>query len=546
MGRRQPQLALQGPGFDVSASALQNSTNVVTDPAAHHGASRFAHDVATWIPKRGSADWDLLPDLTNLVIRSRDIERNNGVAKGGVQTITDNVVGTGLRLSARPDYMALGQTKEWAQDWRRKVESIWCAWWWTTACHAGDTMTGDQMTAQQFKAGINNGSYIGLPLWIPDRGDGFSTKLQTVEADRLSQPYGAFESSRMRGGIEFGIYGEPIAYNIKRTHPGDPWINTDAFGWERIPRRTEFGRLRVIHGFDPERSGQSRGKPLLTSVLPQFKQLDRYTNAEIMAAVVNAMVAMVIESPMSHEQVMELFENDGNRYQAAREAHAVSLRGGTAISTFPGDKVSGFLPQRPASGFGAFIENIYRIIGVGLDMPYELLMKDFSKTNYSSARAAMLEAWRSFNRRRDWLGTQWMDPIYWLFLEEMVNAGRIDAPGFYENRWAYQRCKWIGPGRGWVDPVKEADASVIRINANLSTLEQECAEQGLDWEEVLEQRAAEIAYMKKLGLEIVTIPRSPTAYISDTEQNPSQGPALPPGEPSNSPPPNQGSGARVA
>ena len=82
--------------------------------------------------------------------------------------------------------------------------------------------------------------------------------------------------------------------------------------------------------------------------------------------------------------------------------------------------------------------------------------------------------------------------------EEAVNKGLVDAPDFYENRYAYTRCKWIGPGRGWVDPVKEAQACQIRMNIGLSTLENECASQGLDWEEVLEQRAREKERMKKL------------------------------------------------
>lgn len=518
------------PGFDKAGASIERHSNV-----AHSGASLSSTDVVAWRPRRGSADTDLLRELPELVGRSRDIERNNGVAKGGIQTVIDNVVGTGLRLSARPDYMALGKDKAWSKEWRRGVESLWASYWWTTACHAGDTMTGDQMTAQQFRAGLTNGELLALPLWITDRGDGFSTKIQTVEADRLSQPWGEFESSKQRGGIQFGDYGEPIGYWIRKTHPGDMFQDINQIGWEFVPRRTEFGRLRVIHAFDPERSGQSRGKPLLTSILPQFKQIDRYTSAEIMAAVVNAMIAMTIETPLDNDSIVDLFSKDSTAYLKARQDHAVGLKAGSMIPLFPGDKATSFLPQRPASGFGAFVENIYRVIGVAMDMPYELLMKDFSKTNYSSARAAMLEAWRSFYRRRDWLGTQWMDPIYGLWLEEMVNAGRIEAPGFYENRWAYQRCKWIGPGRGWVDPVKEADASVIRVNANLSTLEQECAEQGLDWEEVLEQRAAEIAYMKVLGLEIVTIPRSPSGYISDTEQDPKTGPQAPPAEPATAP-----------
>jgi lambda family phage portal protein len=143
---------------------------------------------------------------------------------------------------------------------------------------------------------------------------------------------------------------------------------------------------------------------------------------------------------------------------------------------------------------------VYRQIGVALGIPYELVIKDFSKTNYSSARAALLEAWRFFLARRAWLATYWAQPVYALWLEEAVNAGLIDAPDFYENRAYYQRAKWIGPGRGWVDPVKEAQAAQIRMDIMVSTLEDECAEQGNDWVDVLEQRAIEQARMRELGL----------------------------------------------
>ena len=95
----------------------------------------------------------------------------------------------------------------------------------------------------------------------------------------------------------------------------------------------------------------------------------------------------------------------------------------------------------------------------------------------------------------------WLRPIYELWLEEAVNAGVVDAPGFYENRYAYTRCRFIFGGRGWVDPVKEATASKIRRESMVSTLEQECAEQGLDVEEVLDQQAIEKQMMLDRGLD---------------------------------------------
>jgi lambda family phage portal protein len=455
-----------------------------------------ARDIASWIPPQGSADTDLLDDLPQLVYRSRDIHRNNGIAHGGIQTIVDNVVGTGMRLSARPDYTALGKTKEWAAQWAVVTQALYHSWWWSTACHAGDTLTGDQLTALTMASGLTNGEALTLPVWVPNRGDGYATKLQLVESDRLCNPPVEPETRLFHGGIEFDSqYGMPLYYNIRKIHPGerffDPTEPMAQFDSVRIPRRTSWGRLRVIHTFDTERNGQTRGKPLLSAVLPQFKNIDRYAQAELQAAVANAMIAGIITTPLDQENIVELFRNDAEKYMQMRQDAAVKLSSGSMIPLFPGDSMQSFLPQRPAAQFGAFVENIYRIIGVGLDLPYELLLKDFSKTNYSSARAALLEAWRSFMRRRDWLGTMWLDPIYGLFLEEMVNAGRIDAPGFYENRSAYCRCKWIGPGRGWVDPVKEAQAAQLRIDAGLSTAEDECAEQGKDWEEVYEQLARE-------------------------------------------------------
>jgi capsid protein len=111
-----------------------------------------------------------------------------------------------------------------------------------------------------------------------------------------------------------------------------------------------------------------------------------------------------------------------------------------------------------------------------------------------------LEAWRYFNGRRRWLTDYWLRPLYELWLEEAVNAGQIEAPGFYENKYAYTRARFIFGGRGWVDPVKDANASQIRMSGNVSTLEQECAEQGLDYEEVLDQRALEKQMMEARGL----------------------------------------------
>lgn len=515
---------------------------------AHHGASQTNRDIAGWHASRGSADSDLLPDLAQLQYRARDIRRNNGFAHGIVQTAVDNIVGSGLRLSAQPDYLALQQigpqfTKEWADEWGATYESIFHEWWWSTACHAGDTLTGDMLTEQVLFSKFDNGGSLTLPLWIPDRGDGYATKLQTVEIDRLSNPNGQPNEVKQRGGIKFDDYGVPLGYFIRDGHPGDAYFlnNTaNAFRWEFVPRRTAFGRLRVIHDFDGDRADQTRGKPLLSAVLDQFKNIDRYAKAEIQAAVYNAMIWGAITTPLEHDEIVELFKGNEAGYMKARADHAVAMRAGTLATLFPGDKLESFMPQRPNAQFGVFMENVERIISVGADMPWELAKKNFSQSNYSNTRAAMLEAWRSFNRRRDRLGAGWLDPINGLFMEEMVNAGRIEAPRYYEFRRAYQRCSWIGPGRGYVDKTKEVTGDLLSLDGNVNTLQRICAEQGLHWREVLDQRATERRYADSIGLPSLAA----TSVRVTTQETPQQDEASQ-GQPGQ-PPQKQGDGTSTS
>lgn len=494
MGNRRQQLRAQRRQGGLGISAV-----------SHQGASLTSPQLSSWLPVAASADADLLPELGTLVARSRDLARNNGIAAAGVQTLVDNVVGTGLRLSALPDYKTLGRDDKWALSWQRRTETLWREWSKSTQCDAARTLNFAGLTELMFRSQILNGDAIALPLWLRRPGGRFATCLQIVEADRLSNPNGQLDSDRLRGGIEYDGYGAPIAYHIRKSHPGDYLMGVASVAgeWERIPAFTAWGRPRVIHLHDKERSGQSRGKPDMSPVIQQFKMLDKYAGAELDAAVINAMMAAFIETEMDSETLLELLGGTPEKAEQEikkRNRGRPKLKSGSIIPLYPGEKMAPFMPARPAAQFEAFTVAVMRHIAASLGIPYELLLKDFSKTNYSSARAALLEAWRTFRGRREKLADYWAQVVYELWLEEAINAGLIEAPDFYENRAAYTRSKWIGPGRGWIDPVKEAQAAQIRMDAGVSTLEAECAEQGTDWEEVLEQRAREQAKKKELGL----------------------------------------------
>jgi lambda family phage portal protein len=497
---------------------------------AHLGASTVAKELINWNPSNGSADADLLPDLETLRVRSRDITRNNGIAAGIVQTTHDNVVGTGPRLTAKPDYRALGRNQNWAEEWSQITEARWRAYAETRECDASWQLNFAAKCGEVFRAGMVNGEALALPLWLPWKGSTFNTRFQVIEADRLSNPFGRPDTEKMHGGIEIDRYGRPVAYHVRKTHPGDVFgFNVGMVGeWERIPSETEWGRARVIHAHDKERTGSTRGKPILSPVLAQFKMADTYIRTEMQAAAVNAFIAAFMETNLPPDHVAEMLGADPNsdQFQAFvnnQSQFVAPLKGAAIIPTMPGTKITPFAPGRPSEQFGPFIETVCRQIGVATGLPLELLLKDFSKTNYSSARAALLEAYRFFLGRRKWLTDFWCNPVYGLWLEEQVNGGFIDAPDFYENMYAYSRCSWIWPGRGWIDPVKEITAAEKRMVIGISTLERECAEQGDDWEEVQDQRAREHARLKKLGLPILQQPNigtPPNKPAIATEEEP--------------------------
>lgn len=473
---------------------------------AHEGASLTSQQLASWRPWSGSPDADLLTELPMLVSRSRDLSRNNGIASGAVQTHTDNVVGTGLRLQATPDWAALGRDSEWANAWARKTEGLWRSYSRSTTCDAARRHNFAGLTTLAYKSALLNGDLLALPIWQPEPMDRFATRIALMESDRLSNPNNAMDSQYRRGGMDIDQYGRALKYWIRKTHPGDCFAGVGMAGeWEGIPATTDWGRMRVIYAGDVDRAGATRAKPIFSAVMQQFKQLDRYASAELDAAVTNAMIAAFVESPMEFSDLLEMLGGDAATAKAYMDTRAMpqnraKLKSGAIVPLYPGEKLSAFNPARPATGFAAFMEATHRHLATGLNLPYELLLKDFSKTNYSSARAALLEAWRYFRSKRAWVSDYWAQPIYELWLEEAVSLGLVEAPDFYENRAAYCSARWIGAGRGWVDPVKEAQAAAMRIDGGFSTLEAECAEQGLDWEEVLHQQARENELRRRLGL----------------------------------------------
>ncbi len=505
-------------------------------PAALNGSGRVPYDaadsfsdqLADWQPALWSPDNEINIYRDRIVSRVRDLVRNDGWASGSVTRILDNAIGANFRPIIKPDYRALAMMTgikafdaKWADEYGRAVEAAWRTWANDAGryCDVERKLTVSQMIRLGFRHKLVDGDALAILQYRTDRlGQGkakYATAVQIIDPDRLSNPQQQFDLRYTRGGVEIDDDGAPVGYWIRQAHMGDWFSAEKTMTWERVARETPWGRPIVVHDFDHERGSQHRGNGILTPVVQKLKMLIKYDQSELEAAILNAIFGAFITSPFDPSMVESaLGGNELGEYQQMRvdfhKDRRISLQGGARIPILaPGEEMTTVNAARPSSQFKDFENALLRNIASATGQSAQQVSQDWSDVNYSSARAAMLEAWKTLTRRRADYAMGFCQPILTAFIEEVFDVGDLPlpagAPDFLDARTAYCRANWMGPGRGWVDPVAEKKGSILGMESGLSTLEREVAEnEGEDWEENLDQLAREQAALKERGLDKFT------------------------------------------
>ena len=499
------------------ARRMRSRLQVEMASGGYSGGQSSKRTLTSWITKGNDADGDINPDLVKLRERSRDLGRNSPLAAGAFSTKVDHVVGTGLALRPRIDHLKLGWTEAQADALGVEIQREWRLWAESPECDATRTLNFYELQALAFRAVLESGDVLAVLPHIERVGNPYGLKVQLVEADRLSNPKSAADTDAIAGGVEVDGHGAPVAYHIARTHPGN-LRTARPLEWDRLEAYGRTGRKNVIHLYRKMRPGQRRGVPDLAPVIESLKQLDRYTEAEIMAAVVSGMFTVFVKtqngaglSPMSPT----------TEVGGATSDEDFRMANGAILDLLPGEDVTFANPNRPNTAYDPFTIAILRQIGVGLDLPFEVLMKHFT-ASYSASKAALLIAWKFFNGRRAWLAGGFCDPVYEAWLTEAVARGRIRAPGFLTGdasvRKAYLGCVWVGDAPGHLDETKEVEAARMRVELGVSTLDREAMLiTGEEFEEVTRQRGKEVAARKAAGLVEVPKPGAAAPFQNNDE-----------------------------
>lgn len=447
------------------------------------------------------------------------------IAKSAITTNRTNVIGMGLQLKSKIDHEALGITPEEAAKWQRKTEREFALWANNKkACDA--TCVNDFYSIQQlaFASWLTSGDcFIAIKQYKPTPLMPYALRLHVIEADRVRTPgrigYSftdgvAENGNRIFDGVEVDENGAIVAYYVANTYPNElnltkqeEFVRVEAYG-------KKTGLPNILQLMESERADQYRGVSYLAPVIEPLLQLRRYTESELTAANIEACFSAFVktnESPADNPfnevgwgDVGGLPGEASPDNNISRSQNEYELGPGTVNFMEPGEDIVFADPKRPGSGFPGFIEAVATQVGAALEIPKDLLMKAFN-ASYSASRAALLEAWKAFQMRRQWFTADFCRPIYEIWLSEAIARGRILAPGFFtspEIHNAYLGSKWIGPSQGMLDPTKEISAEISAISAGFSTHEQSTIKlNGGQWNDNVTQLAIEQQLLKDAGLD---------------------------------------------
>ncbi len=435
-----------------------------------------------------SADAAANPQVRRILrSRARYEVANNSYARGIVNTLANDCVGTGPRLQMLTDDAEANRLVEQQFDE------------WATAINLPEKLRTMRI------ARAESGEAFAMLLSNPKIDSLVKLDLRLIEADQVATPElaGPDSPSNAVDGIVFDSFGNPVEYHLLRSHPGDPCGGS--LEYQRVPAAA------MIHYFRADRPGQSRGVPEITPALPLFAQLRRYTLAVLAAAETAADFAAVLftDAPANGEA------------QEVEPMDLVELERRMATVLPGGWKLGQVHAEQPATGYGEFKKEILNEISRCLSIPYNVAACNSSGYNYASGRLDHQTYYKSIRVDQAQLAAVVLDRVLRAWLDEAVLVSELLPLWMRTAAFRDLPHQWFWDGMEHVDPAKEAAAQATRLASLTTTLAYEFARQGRDWETELRQRAKEVALLNELGLAQAAQP-SPTREEAPEEREESE------------------------
>lgn len=349
---------------------------------------------------RGSATWHLEAayERESMMFRARELERDNGLADGLLSRSVENVVGTGIKPQAR--------TKN--KEWNKRAEAKFKQWAKACDIRGFDSFYGLQELT--FRSYLRDGDVGTLLL-----SDG---RLQSVEADQIADPVGKVGDPRFIDGVEVDVAGRPIRYHV--VDERDVAYGKGVPDRRSITTRIELPAEDVIFLSRRKRLNQTRGVTVFSQGAWLFDQIEGNVEAVTIAARIAACFGLVVKRGAGYPGMPAITGANDKSYREW------AIEPGMVKEIEIGDELEQINPAQPTQNFSEFVALLARLVGIPLGLPYELVFLDFSKTNFSSARASLIQAYKTFRAHQVFLVENWCEPIWKRCVRRWIESGELE------------------------------------------------------------------------------------------------------------------------
>ena len=435
-----------------------------------------------------------------------------------VQRFAQFSVGLGLVLHAEPlkKFLKKKFNVNLADDFVEDVETLWDMWKSDTRVSHDKQSNLDSLAYQ-----IKVNTIISGDILIVKRVINGNLEYQLIDGKNVFyvSNVNPKNNNRILNGVEIDTNREHVAY----------WVRKDNLEYERIPAKDKKGRLIAWLAYaDKNRVGSTRGLSPLGAIMQKLDQLDKYSENEVVASNTNAKFCATIEHDVNSSGQnplqkgiplkrlgLAITQALPDELTALGEEIAKRMRNmtnGIIMNLGMGQKLVSYDTKRPNVNYGAFLDSNAKYMFAALGLPFEVVLMVF-QNNFSASRASlkMFEIILKVMRKHT-LIDGFYSVVYRQWFEIEVLKANIDAPKYLEFRNnpeyydnAYTQARFIGPPIPHVDPKKEVDAVVEKLNNGLSTYESALEELGdnHDFDSMVEKRGAEQRKFKENGLEFI-------------------------------------------
>ncbi len=465
------------------------------------------------------ADQDVRAGWAPVAGNVRGLIQNNGHLSGAVDQFVAYAVGSGLSPQIEPEADLLGWEPSFAKTFARRVERLFDDWARDPlSCDDRGQQTLGQLQAAALRSWFATGDVISHHTYRARPGAGYKTGLTVIDPVRVATPplYNPSFPNAAPGvfhyGIEHDAHGAPLAYWLRPVPGGDP-------RGVRIPVFGPNGRQAIVHSYIGE-AGQVRGISPFASVVEAIRQTVALGDAMVLAAHAAAAVIGTITSDLPSDAVarsmvgtegdpLAMIMNSRVAWHeglAEKKANVTLGPNGKVFHLSSGERFDMHAAKDHYGQFPEHLKALLREISRAAGLPYEMMSLDRNGATYSSGRLGLVDFWSLVELRRSALVEPMSNVALANFVEEGIDSGLIRYPGgvtaFRKQKTLALKCRWFGPAKPSADELKSVRAAVERLRIGLSSLADETAANGGDWETTLRQKAEETRLVNELGLEL--------------------------------------------